>query len=279
MTRYRTIVADPPWEHNDEARPGWSWRGGRPSGETRPLDYSTLTVAEIAALPVKRMADYGGHLYLWTTTAFLRDAYDVVDAWGFHSPIVLVWHKPSRGFAPGGTFQNNVEFVLYARRRSPPAERKMDADTLKVTTYLADWATRHGIHPRTIDRAMGMTAMARVFWFSRDAHRCACPTVEQWAELKNLLGLGDEMDGLVQEISARKRQSRTPSRVSNPNTQKVTTRVFTWPRGEHSAKPDAFLDMVEQVSPGPYLELFARRARFGWDYWGDQSLGTAELSA
>ncbi|HEY4452344.1 MAG TPA: MT-A70 family methyltransferase [Solirubrobacteraceae bacterium] len=46
---------------------------------------------------------------------------------------------------------------------------------------------------------------------------------------------------------------------------------------DHSAKPHAFLDFVEQVSPGPYLELFARRARFGWDYWGDQSLGTAEM--
>lgn len=50
-----------------------------------------------------------------------------------------------------------------------------------------------------------------------------------------------------------------------------------WKRGVHSAKPEAFLDIVEQVSPGPYVELFARRARFGWDYWGDQSLGTAEM--
>lgn len=55
------------------------------------------------------------------------------------------------------------------------------------------------------------------------------------------------------------------------------TTWFEWPRGEHSAKPDGFLDVVEQVSPGPYLELFARRARFGWDYWGDESLGTAEM--
>jgi hypothetical protein len=47
----------------------------------------------------------------------------------------------------------------------------------------------------------------------------------------------------------------------------------------HSKKPDGFLDMVEQVSPGPYVELFARRARFGWDYWGDESLGTAEMVA
>lgn len=45
----------------------------------------------------------------------------------------------------------------------------------------------------------------------------------------------------------------------------------------HSAKPDAFLDHVEAWSPGPYLELFARRARFGWDYYGDESLGTAEM--
>jgi N6-adenosine-specific RNA methylase IME4 len=61
--------------------------------------------------------------------------------------------------------------------------------------------------------------------------------------------------------------------------QRHETSWFAWPRGEHSAKPDAFLDIVEQVSPGPYLELFARRARFGWDYWGDESLSTVELQA
>ena len=52
---------------------------------------------------------------------------------------------------------------------------------------------------------------------------------------------------------------------------------WEWPRGAHSAKPEAFLDIIETVCPGPYLELFARRARFGWDYWGDESLGTAEM--
>jgi N6-adenosine-specific RNA methylase IME4 len=55
--------------------------------------------------------------------------------------------------------------------------------------------------------------------------------------------------------------------------------AFMWPRLPHSVKPDAFYDLVERASPGPYLEMFARRARFGWDYWGDQSLNTAELTA
>jgi N6-adenosine-specific RNA methylase IME4 len=53
--------------------------------------------------------------------------------------------------------------------------------------------------------------------------------------------------------------------------------AYLWPRLPHSVKPDAFYDLVERASPGPYLEMFARRARFGWDYWGDESLGTAEL--
>ena len=53
---------------------------------------------------------------------------------------------------------------------------------------------------------------------------------------------------------------------------------YLWPRLPHSVKPDAFYDLVEKASPGPYVELFARRARFGWDYWGDQSLGTAVMA-
>lgn len=54
--------------------------------------------------------------------------------------------------------------------------------------------------------------------------------------------------------------------------------AYLWPRvAQHSAKPDAFYDLVEQASPGPYLELFARRARFGWSYAGEESLGDVEI--
>jgi N6-adenosine-specific RNA methylase IME4 len=39
---------------------------------------------------------------------------------------------------------------------------------------------------------------------------------------------------------------------------------------EHSRKPDLVYDLVERCSPGPYLELFARHSRDGWDQWGDE---------
>jgi N6-adenosine-specific RNA methylase IME4 len=50
---------------------------------------------------------------------------------------------------------------------------------------------------------------------------------------------------------------------------------FEWPRAHHSAKPAAFFDLVEQVSPGPYVELFARAPRLGWDSWGKGYEGAA----
>jgi len=47
----------------------------------------------------------------------------------------------------------------------------------------------------------------------------------------------------------------------------------------HSAKPEAFLDLVERVSPEPRLELFARRQRLGWDTYGLEALNHVDLAA
>lgn len=263
--KYRTIVADPPWDHSDGT--GKHVDTGKVTG----LSYSTMTLNEIAALPVKNWSDNcdkDAHLYLWTTSRYLGEAFGIVRAWGFHYAATLVWCKRPRGFSTGGLFQNNVEFVLFARR--PKVTTRLDV--VELTTRLADAAEVAGITRRDVDTAMGTSDMA-AWWLSRIETRCACPTDEQWPRLKAVLGIGNELDELVAEINSRKGTNieYTP--------QGSTTRWFEWPRGAHSAKPEAFIDLVERVSPGPYLEMFARRARFGWDYWGDESLGTAEVAA
>ena len=43
---------------------------------------------------------------------------------------------------------------------------------------------------------------------------------------------------------------------------------FSWSRGRHSEKQRGFYSLVERVSPGPKLEMFARAARPGWEGWG-----------
>jgi N6-adenosine-specific RNA methylase IME4 len=40
---------------------------------------------------------------------------------------------------------------------------------------------------------------------------------------------------------------------------------------EHSRKPDEIFDIIEQCSPGPYLELFSRYPRDGWWAWGNEA--------
>lgn len=175
MTRFATIVADPPWKVRARRT------GIGHLGRAVKMPYSTMTLAEIEALPVAALAAEDAVLYLWTVQSMLREAYGVVEAWGFtRVPAVLVWSKRPRGVTRGD-YVGSAEFVLYAKRGQPEAK-----------------------------------------------------------------------------------------------TQQMGT-VFEWPRGAHSAKPEAFLDMVERVNPGPYLELFARRARFAWERWGDEVDATVEM--
>lgn len=48
-------------------------------------------------------------------------------------------------------------------------------------------------------------------------------------------------------------------------------RLVISPRREHSRKPDEVHERIEQLCDGPYLEMFGRRSRPGWDSWGLQS--------
>jgi N6-adenosine-specific RNA methylase IME4 len=41
---------------------------------------------------------------------------------------------------------------------------------------------------------------------------------------------------------------------------------------EHSRKPDEFYEIIQECSPGPYLELFARHPRNGWVQWGNEKV-------
>jgi N6-adenosine-specific RNA methylase IME4 len=53
--------------------------------------------------------------------------------------------------------------------------------------------------------------------------------------------------------------------------------AFLLPRLPHSEKPEFFYKLIEEQSPGPYLELFARRLRPGWDAWGNEVEPTIQL--
>lgn len=48
-------------------------------------------------------------------------------------------------------------------------------------------------------------------------------------------------------------------------------------RRKHSQKPDEMYDLIEKVSPGPYLEMFARNKHPGWHSWGNEVPNDVEI--
>ena len=104
--KYRTILADPPWDILQV--------GGGGANQ----HYQVMSVEQIRALPVATLAEPDAHLWLWVTNAALRSGYDVMDNWGFTTRSVLTWIKPRLGL--GHYLRNATEHVLFGTRGKAP---------------------------------------------------------------------------------------------------------------------------------------------------------------
>lgn len=60
-----------------------------------------------------------------------------------------------------------------------------------------------------------------------------------------------------------------PNRTLAPARSQVN--LIRTQKREHSRKPDEMINLIEECSPGPYLEMFARGSRDGWAMWGNQA--------
>ena len=181
--RYRTIVADPPWAYDE----GFAWKvGSAPDSRIvrQELPYGSMTLREIKAINVADLADRDCRLWLWTTNRYLRDAFDVMDAWGFTYRQIVVWDK-RQNFQPlgGSVAPNAAEFLLVGTRGHPAIATRLPANVVSASRQIP-----------------------------------------------------------------------------------------------HSRKPEAFLDYIEAAGPGPFLEMFSRRARLGWDTWGNEALEHVDLT-
>ena len=112
--KYSTVLADPPWRFAN--------RTGKMAPEHRRLSrYRTMTIEEIADLPVSRIAAPVAHLYLWVPNALLPWGLSVLSAWGFEYKSNIIWHKlrkdgGSDGRGVGFYFRNVTEILLFGVR-------------------------------------------------------------------------------------------------------------------------------------------------------------------
>ena len=183
--KFQTIVADPPWPY-DTSRTGNfaipKSKGQEHQRAVHHMGYSTLTMEQLAGMKVEEFADTPCHLYLWTTNAFMNEAFDLVTAWGFQQKTILTWGKLvndtgkiKASMGVGYYYRGSTEHCLFAVRGS----QRLLTETPKPTLYMS--------------RRLG-----------------------------------------------------------------------------HSIKPDWFYRLVEECSPGPRLDVFARKPRAGWSVFGNE---------
>lgn len=154
--KYRCIVIDPPWPMDKIGRDLY------PDQVT--LDYPTMTMDEIAALPVGDLAAGDGcHVYLWTTHRFLPDALRIMSGWGVRYQCVMTWVK-NVGMTPF-SWMYSTEHVLFGRTGSLPLLR----NGLRL-----DFSAPRREHSRKpevfYERVIEASPEPRLEMFAREAH-------------------------------------------------------------------------------------------------------------
>jgi N6-adenosine-specific RNA methylase IME4 len=126
--KYRTVYADPPWAYSNRASRG-----------AANNHYTTLDLQQICDEPVADLIAENAHPHLWATNAFLREAFTVIEAWGFQYKSCLVWIKPQLGM--GNYWRVSHEFLLLGVRGSASFEDKT------CRSWLMNRRTRHSKKP------------------------------------------------------------------------------------------------------------------------------------
>ena len=108
---YDVIVVDPPWPYGTKYEPT-----GRRAANPFPEE-SLEWIAEDGLREIRDKAAPDCILWFWTTHAFMRHSYPLLDAWGFQEKVIVTWDKGRMGL--GVWLRSQSEFCIMAVRGSP----------------------------------------------------------------------------------------------------------------------------------------------------------------
>lgn len=112
--KYNIIYADPPWRYE--------CRGVQGAAENH---YPTMTISEICDMPIKTICNKDCVLFIWATFPQLKEAIQVMEAWGFkYKTVAFVWLKQNKkgvGWFYGLGFwtRGNAEICLLGVKGKP----------------------------------------------------------------------------------------------------------------------------------------------------------------
>jgi N6-adenosine-specific RNA methylase IME4 len=100
--KFGSIYADPPWRHPNTFSFGAAFS-----------QYQTMTIGEIAALPIRELVADDAHLHIWVVPSVWWDVKLVIEAWGFNPdpPHPFSWYKEGR-IGMGNIWRGQHEIML-----------------------------------------------------------------------------------------------------------------------------------------------------------------------
>lgn len=82
--KYDVIYADPPWKYDDKLIDGYG---------AAEHHYPPMSIEELCDLPIENISDKNAVLFMWVTSPFADECWDVIQAWGFEYKAMFVWDK------------------------------------------------------------------------------------------------------------------------------------------------------------------------------------------
>jgi len=158
--KFGTIYADPPWPYQNQ--------GTRSSTSgVYKADEWAMSLDDLKAMPVPQLTTEQCHLHLWTTNGFLRDAFQIIDAWGFEYKSCFVWVKPQMGI--GNYWRVSHEFMLLG------VKGKKVFNAHDEMSWLSAGRTGHSVKPEAIAKKIEKVSPGP--WLELFGRRCR----ENWA--------------------------------------------------------------------------------------------------
>lgn len=277
---YNIVVVDPPWRYDNS-----SIRG---SAESK---YRTMSLEELAKLPIPDICDTDCILFLWCTGPMLDQGISLLSSWGFTFLNVVTWVKCNSNGRPamsmGSYFRGGAEFALMGKRGSPLSLMRLDPGRSRSTMAIIEEEEKgernrypdEDLHEKKGDEEAkgkqkddqkkdGNDGNRQGEKGKRKQEQSASKKggkVEDGSERrKTSEGANDERGYEVRYHEAKVDHEGKGSETGFPN-------VLYDRRREHSEKPASFLDMIHKaIGRYPCCTIFERRRCFGWDCFGDQ---------
>ena len=122
--KYHVIAIDPPWNYKEKG--GFSSEDYDSKSNRGAVDYPTMNLEQIKKIELPEAEDCV--LFLWTTHAFLKDSFEILENWGYNYKATLVWDKVKMGL--GRTIRMQVEFCLIAIKGNPIINGSSERDII-----------------------------------------------------------------------------------------------------------------------------------------------------